>query len=264
MNTWDEAHALEWRRSFGPPARPTAGEFKIYKRELGRLGKTSKVLLLGSTPEIRDIASELKLELAVIDFNEKNYKESQALMKSDPKTETFVKKNWLEMDFKAEFDFVICDNILSVLAPTEAKKVIDNVCNALKPSGRWVTRVMLYNLGEDFTSPDTLNGRISKCATKREIYERLYVPLLAYYKNEIGAVIGSETYKKIKRDSEKGLFPPVCIEIFHALSYYEEENYLVQRDDFEQYMSDKFAIVRAIDDTEPFSGNWVIYVLGKK
>jgi hypothetical protein len=263
MRNWDDEHALEWRRSFGPPARPTQKECMLYRRELTRLGRESKVLLLGSTPEIRDQVAELGLQLTVVDFNEKNYRELQALMNADPKSEGYVKQDWADMEFDSEFDFVVGDNVLSVLDLQKAKRIVANVHRALKPKARWVTRVMLYNEGEDFISPDTLNGRIRNCGTKREIYERLYVPFLAYYKNEVGAMVGRRVYEKMLRDVDKGLFPAFCKEVFLALSYYEDENYLVKREEFEKDIGGQFKIVRSYDRTEPFSKNWVIYVLAK-
>jgi SAM-dependent methyltransferase len=264
MRTWNEAQALEWRRSFGPPVRPTYEECRVYKRELGRLGKTAKVLLMGSTPEIRDVSSEMGASLTVVDESEKHYSEVKAIMAYDSTDELFVKKNWADMDFSSEFDFVLGDNVLSILSPKDAKKVMGNIHKSLKAGGRWITRVMLYNSGEDFASPDTLNGRISACAKKKDLYENLYVPFLAYYKNEVGKVVGSEIYGKLKRDVDKGLFPQFCTEVFLTLSRYDDENYLVQREDFETEISSKFSIVRAFDNTESFSKNWVIYVLKKK
>ncbi|MFH1448343.1 MAG: class I SAM-dependent methyltransferase [Candidatus Micrarchaeota archaeon] len=264
MGVWDEEHALEWRRSFGSPARPTKAECKVYWRELSKLKKDAKTLLLGSTPEIRDMAFEFGMRLTVIDFKVKNYEELQGLMVHSPDNETYVNKNWIDMEFQSEFDVVIGDNVLSVLTTPKAKKLVKRIHAALKPEGKWITRVMLYDLGGDFISPDTLNGRIALCEKKQEIYENLYVPFLAYYKNEVGGVIGSEAYEGIKRDVGKGLFPPACIEVFNSLRFYKNESYLVDKSGFERNMKTMYDIERTIDNTEPFSKNWTIYVLKKK
>lgn len=261
---WDEEHELEWRRSFGPPVRPTTGECKIYRRELLRLGKASKVLLMGSTPELSDIVAELGFDLTIIDEKERNYQDIPAMTTAQVQRERFIRMNWLEMTFSSEFDFIIGDNVLSILPPESALKLIEKVHTALKPEARWVTRVMLFNDGEDFISPDTINGRVSRCLTKKDIYEQLYVPFLTYYKNEVGGAKISEIYSKISRDVEKGIFPKVCTEVFQTLSDYEEENFLVGRKEFEKMIGEKFDVVRSYDYVEKYSRNWVIYVLKKK
>ncbi len=264
MSLWDESHALEWRRSFGPPARPTLAESRVYGSQMTKLNPSAKILLLGSTPEIRDAASRFDLHITVVDFDEKNYKESQSLMGHNAEKEVYVNKNWTEIDFKSEFDLVLSDNILSVVTPSDAKKIIKKVHASLKPGGKWVTRIMLYEIGQDFVSPDTLVGEISRCKTKKEMYENLYVPFITYYKNEVGKVILSEIYDKIKRDVGRGLFPIVCIEVFNSIRYYDKESYLVERDDFEKFIYGMYDIEKMINHTEKFSNNWVIYVLVKK
>lgn len=221
-------------------------------------------MLLGSTPEIRDIAAEYGLDLTVVDESEKNYYELQGLMMHAGGHETFVKGDWTGMNFISEFDVAIGDSVLSVLSTEDAKKVMEKVHRALTPGGEWITRVMLYESGEDFISPDTLNGRIRNCGTKKDIYEQLFVPFLTYYKIEVGAVKGSSTYERLKRDVDKGLFPEACLEVFNVLRRYPEENFLVERSEFEAYIGKTFSIEKAIDYTEPFSRNWIIYVLKKK
>ncbi len=261
---WDDSHALDWRRSFGPPVRPTAAECRIYRRELIRLGKTANVLLMGSTPELREIVADLSFYLTVMDVKEKNYDDMPAMSGSTGHREKYLKMNWLDMRFDSEFDYIIGDNVLSILPPSDAAKIIENVHRALKPGARWITRVMVYNEGEDFISPDTLNGRIGKCTTKKDIYEQLYVSFLSYYKNEIGSTVISEVYDRLKRDVDRGIFPSLCLEVFRTLSDYKEENYLVERKQFERTIGERFSIIRSHDSTQPFSKNWVIYVLGKK
>ncbi|MFH0818042.1 MAG: hypothetical protein V1909_05425 [Candidatus Micrarchaeota archaeon] len=261
---WDDSHSLEWRRSFGPPARPTGFECVIYREELKKFAKDSQGLFLGATPELRDIASELGLKLTVVDESEKNYSDLKGLMRCEGRQETFVNKKWEDMEFDQEFDFAVGDAVLSVIPTESAKRVIGKVQSALKPQGKWITRVMLYFNGEDFISPDTLNGRIRQCMTRKDIYEQLFVPFLAYYKNETGSVVLSEIFEKLKRDVEKGLFPSSCIDVFNTLKSYSEENFLVERGAFEKMTKKLFSIETIIDDTEPFSRHWPIYVLRKK
>ncbi|MFH1470851.1 MAG: hypothetical protein ABIF01_03820 [Candidatus Micrarchaeota archaeon] len=261
---WDDSYALEWRRSFGPPIRPTNFECVIYRQEMKAFSKDSKILMMGSTPEIRDIVSHLGLSLVVVDESEKNYSDMKGLMGCSERKETFIKKKWEEMGFDGEFDLALGDAVLSVIPSESARKVIENVNKALKTGGKWIVRVMLYSNGEDFISPDTLNGRINKCITKQEVYEQLLVPFLAYYKNEAGGVVLSEIYEKMKRDVEKGLFPKVCLDVFNALGKYEEETFLMERNLFEKSLKKMFQIEKAVDDTEPFSRHWPIYVLRKK
>jgi hypothetical protein len=150
-----------------------------------------------------------------------------------------------------------------VVTTPEAKQVIHKVYDALKPRGRWVTRVMVHGREEEEATPETLNEIISSCKIDQEVYEMLYVPFIAYYKKEIGAAIGLETTKRLERDVKKGIFPAVCAKVFRSQRHYTNENYIVKKEELERDTSHLFAVQRIFENTERFSKNWPIYVFRK-
>lgn len=68
---WKE-FASRWQKYYTPPGRPSRAAIKVYKdytRKAIKGIKNPKVLVLGSTPELRDLPHELKAEVTLIDIN---------------------------------------------------------------------------------------------------------------------------------------------------------------------------------------------------
>ena len=66
-----QVFAARWAKTL-PPARPAKEDIIIYRRFFNQYknknGKT-KLLILGATPELRDLAASLKFDVTVADFN---------------------------------------------------------------------------------------------------------------------------------------------------------------------------------------------------
>lgn len=155
-----------WNK-IGPPWRPSKKELLWWKKkivELQKKGKNLKVLVLGSTPEIRDMLSELKIDTTLLDANESMYKAMNRLVKKKNKKEKLVIGNWLDMDKvlgKNKFDFVISDAPHCNLAFKTWPRFFEGLYNILKPGGYFMVGSITLEFDERQTIKD-LFGKYKK------------------------------------------------------------------------------------------------------
>jgi SAM-dependent methyltransferase len=143
-NSWKK-FLNNWQKMTSP-GRPTFQEINIYK-ELGQsfLKKTgTRVLLLGSTPELRDMLSKYKnISLTIIDINLEMIEVMSQLMKDKTASlkETWVKASWLNAPLPSHyFDLIYGDFVLSNVDFKYKNIFLKNIKNWLKPSGCFITR----------------------------------------------------------------------------------------------------------------------------
>jgi len=61
--------AKKWRKTL-PPARPSRGELRVYNQIVKSLSPQIKTaLILGATPELRDLLARQKIKISLVDFN---------------------------------------------------------------------------------------------------------------------------------------------------------------------------------------------------
>src|SRR3990167_2530818 len=90
------------------PVRPSGNTVEIYRRffqKNAKGGGDQKILILGSTPELRDLlAEETSAKIYVADFSDQM---PQAMLRFtkrvDPQKEEWVKANWLDLPFRKHF-----------------------------------------------------------------------------------------------------------------------------------------------------------------
>jgi len=131
---------------FDTPGRPTKKEVTIYKKfgfvKLKKKG--ARALVLGSTPEIRDmLARQNNLQVYVIDVNIGNILAMSELMKNKgaKDKEIWMEANWLNNPLPENYfdliygDFVICNILFE-----KQNKFLANIKGWLKKDGLFITR----------------------------------------------------------------------------------------------------------------------------
>lgn len=142
MPDWSAERARHWHL-FSPPARPSRGEVVIYDELLTRyLASGAEGLLLGSTPELRLLAFQHDLQLSVFDINQTVF--STLRPHQIPiDSETFIHGDWLRRDIREQFDFLLADGSINMLAPAEQRLLIAKMANVLRTDGLALVRVHL-------------------------------------------------------------------------------------------------------------------------
>ncbi|MBW2978032.1 class I SAM-dependent methyltransferase [Candidatus Woesearchaeota archaeon] len=134
-----KGRGLKERSKRLPLFAPVKSEQKFYEKYV----KEGKALVLGATPEPRDIAIKHGLRTYAVDISQPMLKKYTALMKyKDSKLNIMKKEDWLKMKFsKGFFDVVLGDAPFNNLVSTkDAKKLVSVLKKMLKPGGYLVVR----------------------------------------------------------------------------------------------------------------------------
>jgi len=142
--TWKK-FIKNWSR-ITSPGRPTKKETEIYRKfGLLRLKKKgTKVLVLGSTPEIRDMLAKHKnIQVYLIDINIDNSFAMSELMKNRKakEKEVWMKANWLTAPLPENyFDLIYGDFVVCNIPFKKQDKFLINIKTWLKKNGLFITR----------------------------------------------------------------------------------------------------------------------------
>jgi len=141
-----KAYAARWQKYCTPPGRPSKQAMAMYrkfaKQSFSNLKRKPRTLVLGATPEARDVLVGLKAEVSIIDFNMEMILAMTELVKKKNPNEIIVKANWLNMPFPPNYyDAVLGDLVLcNVPGPLQAR-FLKEVKRVLKPKGYFITKM---------------------------------------------------------------------------------------------------------------------------
>ncbi len=136
-----------WKQSV-PPVRPSEGDLKIYKQFLKEQGKVKRILILGSTPELREmVARETDATVYVAD-------ESFAMLAGmlkfaphvDPLKEKWIKDDWSTLPLPAKFfDIILGDVVLHQMTPKREHVFLQHILFLLQDDGVFITRLFFLD-----------------------------------------------------------------------------------------------------------------------
>lgn len=142
LRIWEE-NSQRWHAS-GSPWRPSPGDIELYHK-LGGEKLKRKVLVLGATPELRDLVARCGGRITLIDISPAMIGRMTSLLTySDPCNEIWVKCDWSEAPFSdSSFDLVVGDMPWWVLSVVKQSEVRDEIARVLKSDGLLVTRIRM-------------------------------------------------------------------------------------------------------------------------
>ena len=135
-----EADAEMWP-SLGSPWRPSVSDTALYRGLAGtKLG--GRVLVLGATPELRDLTAEAGAEPVVVEMSAAMHAATTRLLRrADPSRETWIHGDWCEVSIPGGgFDLVLGDMIWWGMSVSRQHAVRDTIHAALEPDGLFVSR----------------------------------------------------------------------------------------------------------------------------
>ena len=138
----------------GSPWRPSADDIAIYKKLAGRK-IAGKVLILGSTPELRDFAAEEGNFSTLIDISEAMLRKMLSLTKvAKAENERWITSDWERASLpENHFDLVLGDMVWWVISVPNQTILIDKIAKILKSDGLFVSRFRVRDskrAGENF------------------------------------------------------------------------------------------------------------------
>lgn len=140
------------------PVRPSRDEIEIYREFLQKQQSKGRILILGSTPELRDLAArETNAVVYLADFSYRAPFETLKFTKYvDPSKEKWIKDNWLELPFPPNFfDLIVGDLVLQQFPPALESTFLEKMRSFLRSNGAFIgrfhfldKRVQQGNIGE--------------------------------------------------------------------------------------------------------------------
>lgn len=159
-----KAIADMWNTYFTKPSRVSKDESNKYKEWLLKYADPStKVLLLGVTPEIRKSLAELKCNVICIDINREMISAMDSVLRVKNPYEKILNENWLDNSLlNNSFDIVIGDAVLPNVAWEDREKLLFEVKRVLKPNGLFITRAFCVSREKPFKNINELLKKFSK------------------------------------------------------------------------------------------------------
>lgn len=145
----------------GPPWRPSKKDIKFWENKILKLKKKNpKVLVLGSTPEIRDMLAKNGITPTLLEANQSMFEAMTKLRKNAKGKEKLVIGDWLKADKifkKNSFDVVIGDLPHCNIAIKDWPRFFTGIYNILKPGGYFLVATVAYSYTERQTVKEMLN-----------------------------------------------------------------------------------------------------------
>ncbi len=152
--------SYQWRQ-VAPPIRPSGKDIKIYEKFLRQSLKNKKepkILILGATPEMRDLAAKFNAQTTVCDISVDMIMAMAQLMKNKKahQKEIWIKGSWVNTPFKENYyDAVLGDGVASNVSWQEYKAWWNNIYQSLNTKGVFVSRIF-YALKRDKIGRDEI------------------------------------------------------------------------------------------------------------
>lgn len=154
-NPWNYTDFKIWNK-LAPPWRPSNKDISNYKIVISQF-KPKETLVLGSTPEIRDLLCSLKTRVSLVDSSLNMVEQMEKLMKKKNSKEKWLIDDWQKVDIsKGSFDLIIGDLVLRLIPYKNQEKFLKKISLFLKKDGFFITRI--HNIDEQLqsTSPEKI------------------------------------------------------------------------------------------------------------
>lgn len=172
--------ADRWNKYYRLPGRPSKQAISVYKKLIQKTGiKKPRILIHGSTPELRDAARKISNNVTIIDINKNMIDEMTKLCRLDNKKEKRVRADWTNMPFESGcFDIILGDVTFQNIPYDKQKFFLDESTRVLKKNGYWITKMMLIPDDWEFMEFDEALNSYTQAAQTKEASSELTYKLL--------------------------------------------------------------------------------------
>lgn len=132
-----------WKTHFTSPSRISPGELKKYREWLSRLNsrRGQASLVLGATPELRDVLAEFGYINTIVDINPEMVRAMDSLLKEKNPKEKVIIANWLNNGIPDHsFDVIVGDAVFPNVPWENWPDLLSEVSRLLKPGGTFINR----------------------------------------------------------------------------------------------------------------------------
>ncbi len=135
--------ASTWEKYYTPPGRPSIQDQEIYGALLEQVAETSgkNALVLGATPETRNVLHSLGFDVTIIDINQEMIHAMNSFV-NDADQDTQICGSWVSNDLPDNtFDAVLGDFSWSNIPRKDWPEFHTTLLRVLKSSGSYIHRV---------------------------------------------------------------------------------------------------------------------------
>lgn len=142
---------VKWWKKVAPPVRPSKADLRIYEEFLTKAIKNKKkpkILVLGATPEMRDLGHKFNAEITVCDLSIEMIIATSQLMqyKNNVEKEIWTRANWVTVPLQHNhYDIILGDGVTTNISWSEAKQWWKHLTELLKPNGVFITRAFFVD-----------------------------------------------------------------------------------------------------------------------
>lgn len=210
------SHSKPWRylaarlkKLYVPPGRPSPDDLAGYRRLLRKAirgKKNPRALILGATPDLRDLLFDEGVHCTMMDLTMKMIVEMTQIRKRHDPEEIIVKANWLRHPLAPhQFDAILGDFVVAQLPWKLQHQFFVSVRDMLKPNGSFITRVEYLAPGwEEFNIATTLE-RFGKLPTHPWRFLELFAEILHHrYDPRTHTSGGPQMIKELSRFGSPG------------------------------------------------------------
>ncbi len=128
------------------PIRPSDGEIQFYEKYINRISELEnpEMLILGSTPEFRDMAIKYGMKSVCADLGKPIWKAMKHFMKERGEEE-FLHCDWLKLPGNGKYDLLIGDGPLNMLSKEQGEPFFESLAKIVKDDGLIVQRIVTFN-----------------------------------------------------------------------------------------------------------------------
>lgn len=250
--SWNSDLATLWTKMVGP-SRPTCSELNVYLKYIRELQYTQKrklkMLVLGSTPEFRDLGFEESMDVTIIDCNldYHNTINREIHHKVALNKEHFLNQRWQDLDFPNTYDIIIGDLVVGNLAPEELEAFIKRVSKSLTNGG--------FYLGKSFFQLDNYTKKSPKETLEEYYANPAYHPYskmiydFSIYSLDGELLYFSKMYDIIKNLHSERLMDDDTFWYFNNIGLDKGMEFTFYIPSFEYYKSlvNKYLTIRSVD-----------------
>ena len=156
------------------PWRPSREDIAIYRRHIAVYAdRPSRAIILGATPELRDLLAENKIHYIVADQSWNMIVAMGRLLKrAETKKEAWLKTDWRDLQFPPHyFDLILGDLVLWQFMSKEQDEFLRTISSLISRDGIFITRIHVTNPNLRSQKPSSIISACLSlhCQSDREI-----------------------------------------------------------------------------------------------
>ena len=260
--TWDIAS--KWK-NFHPPIRPSKDDLAVFEKylqeKIKQKGKSLKLLILGSTPELRDLAKEHGIVPIVCDYSKENYDALGMLCKKEGK-ELFVNCDWRELHLPEPVDLVFCEASFNMVNKEDLRKVLSNAMKIISNNGLIVAKTWIRFATTELSFDALVQSYRKSYSDVPFLYA---VPLLSFFYDEDQGSV-QKRHQRMKRYEQEG---KITKEEFSSMEHHGYDHsphkiYLLFEEELIKILKEYFTLTNIEWPKQIGMNKAPIMVMGKK